>query len=324
MKNKINIAYDLGLDQSMYCVPDKDLQCIKDNFPVNLKLVNTPLTEKIWEEAEIYWGNRIDHLIIDKMKNLRWIHFGSVGINRINNLQRKDLIITSSKGLVTSAMTTNIISLIGLFSRNLQVFFNREKEKPNSRKKFEKYFHSLKNFDEIHVLIIGLGNIGISLAKNLTLLGAKVDGISKKEKNLKFINKQFSLNKIKNKLYKYDFVISLLPENNSTIDILNYDFFKSLSKNTIFINAGRGSTCKESDLLKSLDEGFPKFAILDVLKNEPLSIEKEIYKHPKTFITPHIFAFSPSYWPKEVELFKYNLKIYLKKDFRRMKNIEIF
>ena len=42
---------------------------------------------------------------------------------------------------------------------------------------------ALKNFDEIHVLIIGLGNIGISLAKNLTLLGAKVDGISKKEKN---------------------------------------------------------------------------------------------------------------------------------------------
>ena len=127
----------------MYCVtPIKESKKFIKGiiYPVNLKLVNTPLTEKIWEEAEIYWGNRIDHLIIDKMKNLRWIHFGSVGINRINNIQRKDLIITSSKGLVTSAMTTNIISLIGLFSRNLQVFFNREKKSQTLEKNLKNTF----------------------------------------------------------------------------------------------------------------------------------------------------------------------------------------
>ena len=58
-----------------------------------------------------------------------------------------------------------------------------------------------------------------------------------------------------------------------------------------------------------------------MLLKEPLSTDK-IYKHPKTFITPHIFAFSPSYWPLEVKLFEQNLTKYLQKNYLRMKNIE--
>ena len=322
MDNLLNIAYDLGLKQSMYCIPKASILDIKENFPVNLRLVNTENTEKTWELAEIYWGNRIEPDMIEKMPKLKWIHFGSVGVNRINNLKRKDLIITSSKGLVNSAMSSNIISLIGCFSRNLNVFFNNETKMPKSRDEFEKYFDSLKNFDELQVLILGLGNIGQYLAKKLYSLGVKVDAVSRKKKNLQYINKELSFSEIYNRLNKYDFVISLLPENNSTKNILNYDFFSNLSENSIFLNAGRGSTCVEKDLIYCLDQGNPKLVILDVLQNEPLSAESEIFKHPKTFLTPHIFAFSPSYWPKEINLFKKNLTFYLKNNFNRMENLE--
>ena len=33
-------------------------------------------------KAEIYWGNRITEEIITNMPNLKWIHFGSVGVER--------------------------------------------------------------------------------------------------------------------------------------------------------------------------------------------------------------------------------------------------
>ena len=139
-----------------------------------------------------------------------------------------------------------------------------------------------------------------------------------------FINNEFKFNEIKKELINYDFVISLLPENKSTKDLLNYDFFQSFSENSIFINAGRGETCLEKDLIKSLDSGKPKLAILDVIKNEPLSTEDKIYTHPRTFITPHIFAFSPSYWPLEIKLFKQNLTFFLENNPKKMKNIVEF
>ncbi|MDC3232425.1 NAD(P)-binding domain-containing protein [Prochlorococcus sp. AH-716-A09] len=322
MINKIKIAYDLGLNQSMYSVPKGVIQNLENNYPVKFKLINTPTTQKIYSDAEIFWGNRIDLNMANQMSKLKWIHFGSVGINRLNNFQRNNLIITSSKGLVSSAMSTNIISLIGIFSRNLNKFFQVENERPKSRDDFENYFHDLKNFDELKILILGLGDIGKFLAKNLYQLGAKVHGVSLTKKNLSFIEKELDFCESKQNLHKYDFVVSLLPENSSTKNILDFDFFSKLSKDSIFINAGRGSTCLEKDLIKSLDLGSPKTAILDVVQNEPLAIIDDIYNHPKTFVTPHIFAFSPSYWPLEINLFEENLENYLNDNYLNMKNIE--
>lgn len=322
MERRVKVAYDLGLSQSMYRLPKGTKEILEVEYPVKLNLVNTPKVQKISEDAEIYWGNRIEESMLLKMPKLKWIHFGSVGTNRINNTNNKELIVTSSKGLVTSAMTSNIISLIGIFSRNLDVFFNKSNFRPNSRDDFEKYFKNLKNFDELNILIIGLGNIGQSLAQKLNLLGAKVDGISRFKKRFSYINREFEFAKIRSHLKNYDFVVSLLPENKETINIFDYKFFSNLSKNAIFINAGRGKTLIEQDLLKALDCGYLRLAILDVLQKEPLSTESSIFKHPKTFLTPHIFAFSPSYWPLEIELFKKNLNFYLNKDFKKMINLE--
>tara|TARA_Y100000589_G_C27193437_1_gene645755 strand:+ start:1896 stop:2876 length:981 start_codon:yes stop_codon:yes gene_type:complete len=320
--NKIKIAYDLGLNQSMYSVPNGVIQNLENNYPVKFKLINTPSTQKIYHDAEIFWGNRIDLNMANEMSKLKWIHFGSVGINRLNDFKRNNLIITSSRGLVSSAMSTNIISLIGIYSRNLDKFFQEESERPKSREDFECYFNNLKNFDELKILILGLGDIGKFLAKNLYQLGAKVHGVSLSKKNLNFLEKELDFHESKKKLHQYDFIISLLPDNPSTKNILDYDFFSKLSKDSIFINAGRGSTCLEKDLIKSLDLGSPKKAILDVIQNEPLAINDEIYQHSKTFVTPHIFAFSPSYWPLEINLFEENLKKYINANYFNMKNIE--
>ena len=142
MIEKRKIAYDLGLNQSMYCVPEGVIRKLEDKYPVEFKLINVPGSEKIDQDAEIYWGNRISHEMLEKMPNLKWVHFGSVGINRLKNLGKSDILITSSKGLVTSAMTTNIISLIGIFARKLDIFFQNEATRPKSRDDFEKYFNS--------------------------------------------------------------------------------------------------------------------------------------------------------------------------------------
>ena len=79
MIHKINVVYDLGLKQSMYSVPKGVIEDLENNYPVKFKLINTPSTQKIYSDAEVYWGNRIDKNMANSMPKLRWIHFGSVG-----------------------------------------------------------------------------------------------------------------------------------------------------------------------------------------------------------------------------------------------------
>ncbi len=315
------VAYDLALDQSMYRVPDKVLKEIKEEFDVEFDPVNCPNKRKFNPNAEIYWGNRIEENMLILMPNLKWVHFGSVGINRLRNYQKNNLIISSSKGLVTDSMVTHIISLIGIFSRKIDIFFLK-KNKPPTRDDYDLHFQDLKNFNELKILILGLGNIGSNLSEKLFYLGCHVDSFARTKRQNIFVSKQFlSLNSI-DKLNQYDFVISLLPENKETVNIINKEFLKRLNPNAIFINMGRGTTVVEDHLLEALDNNDLKMAILDVTAKEPIPLDSDIYKNPKVFFTPHIASFSPSYWDRQKKIFKHNLKCYLENKIKNMINLE--
>ena len=315
------VAYDLALDQSMYRVPDNVLKEIKEEFNVEFDPVNCPNKRKFNPNAEIYWGNRIEESMLVSMPNLKWVHFGSVGINRLRNYQKSNLIISSSKGLVTDSMVTHIISLIGIFSRKIDMFFEK-KNKPPTRDDYDMYFQDLKNYNELKILILGLGEIGSNLSEKLFYLGCHVDSFARTKRQNRFVSKQFlSLNSI-DRLNQYDFVISLLPENKETINIINKEFLKKLNPNSIFINMGRGTTVVENDLVEALDKNVLKMAILDVTAKEPIPFDSDIYKNPKIFFTPHIASFSPSYWNKQKKIFAYNLKCFFENKIKNMINLE--
>ena len=315
------VAYDLCLNQSMYRVPRKIVRELERDFSIKLDPVNCPDKKKLNPLAEIYWGNRIELNMMNEMPNLKWVHFGSVGVDRLNNYTKKDILITSSKGLVTESIVTHVISLIGLFSRRIDVFFDNL-GRPFNRNDYEKYFNNLKNFNELNILIMGLGDIGSVLAEKLFFLNSKVDGVSRSKSENKFVLNQYNLKECLEHLHKYDFIVSLLPENNETKNFVNYDFFKKLSRNSIFLNVGRGSTVVEDDLLKALNNKILRKAILDVTTIEPLSKDSLIYKNKNIFLTPHIAAFSPTYWELEEKLFRYNLKCYQNNEISKMKNLE--
>ena len=53
---------------------------------------------------------------------------------------------------------------------------------------------------------------------------------------------------------------------------------------------GRGKTVKEPALIKALDDGRVRKAILDVFSSEPLSSDSLLWSKPNVVITPHISA----------------------------------
>ena len=318
---KYSLACDLALNSPMYSVPKDIKKKLENKFPLEISFVNCPELPKYNPNASIYWGNRIEPEMLLKMPKLKWVHFGSVGINRLNKRldNNDDLIITSSRGTVNSSMITNIITLTGLFIRRLDIFFNT-KDKPFTRTDYDLYFDQIKDFNGLNVLIIGLGNIGKELSKKFYDLGSVVDSLTNNIEKLSYINKNFSSLKNIDDLKKYDVIISLLPEKKDNNNFFNASFFSKTSNELIFLNFGRGSVLNEDDLLKSIDKGSPKFAILDVTKVEPLPSDSKLFKHPSIFLTPHIAAFSPAYWEKEYNLFSHNLDKFISREYNSMLN----
>ena len=83
-KNTIYIGYDLHLNLKLYNLPKKLKKSIQ-SLSSRISLVKIKgSNDKFLKDIEIYFGNRINDEIINNSPRLKWIHFGSIGIDRIN------------------------------------------------------------------------------------------------------------------------------------------------------------------------------------------------------------------------------------------------
>lgn len=83
------------------------------------------------------------------------------------------------------------------------------------------------------------------------------------------------------------YLVVLLPLNADTHHIINQQSLAWCRPDATLINVGRGGHVDELALLKALDEGIIKQAVLDVFTEEPLPAGHPFWQHPKITLTPH-------------------------------------
>ena len=112
-------------------------------------------------------------------------------------------------------------------------------------------------------------------------------------------------------LNKYDFILNAAPLTYKTKSLIDYNFFKKMKKNSIFINVSRGKLLKTNDLLKN--NIYKKFRGigLDVTEPEPLVEGHLLYSATNVLITPHIAGLSDNNRKRGFNLIKLNIHKYL-------------
>lgn len=90
-------------------------------------------------------------------------------------------------------------------------------------------------------------------------------------------------------LFERSFVVSNhLANNAQTVGMLNYDLFRRMRENAVFINTGRGAQVVEEDLVRILRERPDLTALLDVTYPEPPVEGHPFYTLPNCLLSPHI------------------------------------
>ena len=90
-------------------------------------------------------------------------------------------------------------------------------------------------------------------------------------------------------LFERAFVVSNhLANNEQTKGMLNYELFRRMRENAVFINTGRGEQVVEEDLIRILKERPDLTALLDVTYPEPPVEGHPFYILSNCLLTPHI------------------------------------
>jgi len=139
--------------------------------------------------------------------------------------------------------------------------------------------------------LIGFGRIGQNFAKIAEALGMNILAFDE------YQNKDFESDTMRyvdlDELLKESDVISLhCPLFESTKGIINKDSIAKMKDGVMIINTSRGPLIVEEDLADALNSGKVAGAALDVLSDEPPSMDNPLITAKNCIITPHI-AWAP-------------------------------
>jgi len=318
-KIKINVGIDNFLDLKMYRIPKYYLNKLKKKYlNVNFQPVNVTGKKNLYKNIDVYWGNRINKEIIKKAKKLKWIHFGSVGVERANDkeVKKRKILVTNSRGTMTDALVSSALAYITCLARNFHRIIKIKNAKNFNRKYYDNFFENISDVTEKNCFIAGMGEVGKKLALVCKVMGMNVNMFDNKAK----FNKK-NKKKLQKIVAKSDFVINLLPFTKETKNIFDKKILSKMKKKSFFINLGRGETVDEKYLIYCLKKNKIAGAGLDVFSKEPLSKKSDFFNLKNVIITPHIAGVSVNYWKKQFNLFDHNLGCFLNNKKKNMKNV---
>ena len=141
---------------------------------------------------------------------------------------------------------------------------------------------------ERKVGVMGLGLIGLAVAKMLRDHGFRVAGWARHAKEIDGIETLHGGDQLAAFLGRSEILVNLVALTPETVGILNRDRFSLLPKGAAVINLARGQHIVDDDLIAALDAGQLSSATLDVYHQEPLPKDSPLWAHPRITVMPHV------------------------------------
>ncbi|WP_102275512.1 D-2-hydroxyacid dehydrogenase [Cytobacillus massiliigabonensis] len=216
--------------------------------------------------------------------NLKWVHSFNAGVNNFLEVEgwKETTLLTRTICSFGERISEYCLSYV---LRDLQ-FHKYFKEKQDQKEWVPK---TPKMVKELTIVIFGTGEIGQAVAKTFHHFGATVYGVSQSGKQKDFFKEVEKPAYAGPLLTLADWVISTLPSTKETYKLFDDELFNNFN-GAAFINVGRGATVDEVALIEGLNIGKIRCAVLDVLTNEPLPEDSELWLREDIIITPHISA----------------------------------
>lgn len=137
-------------------------------------------------------------------------------------------------------------------------------------------------------VVVGTGDIGSSIARLFTALGAEVHGVSRSGGGDRAVFASLSrVSELTRLAAEAHWLIVTVPLTTETRGLIGREVL-SACRGAVLINTGRGEVMDESLLPQALDAGWLAGAALDVFDVEPLPPGSPLWDDPRVMISPHM------------------------------------
>ncbi len=229
---------------------------------------------------------RVNAKVFSAASNLKVVGRAGVGVDNIDlaaaNLN--NVTVVNSPYATTQAVAEHVLALLFSLARSIPT----ADETMKSGLWRKKQFMGVEIKDKV-LGIIGMGNIGSSLAQMSKSLGMQVIGYDPLISDADIERRGANPVNIQELYVQSDFISIHVPLNPETRGMINGGSFGAMKRGVRLICTARGGIVDETALLAALESGQVAGAALDVFAKEPPGMSA-LVSHPKVVATPHISA----------------------------------
>ncbi|KAF7138403.1 hypothetical protein RHSIM_Rhsim07G0023600 [Rhododendron simsii] len=264
--------------------------------------------------------------VLRHLPSLRCIVTSSAGIDRIDlsECRRRGIVVANAGAVFSEDVADTAVALlidvlrrvVAADSYGSNVGAAGGKKRRRSRLLLISYTPSLyKNSQTLNsflnlggkrVGIVGLGSIGMEVAKRLEAFGCTISYHSRKEKpsvSFPFYSNVCEL------ATNCDILILCCALNDQTHHMINKEVLLALGKEGVIVNIARGAVIDEKELVRFLVQGDIAGAGLDVFENEP-EVPRELFPLDNVVLSPHRAVFTEESIRDSVDLMLANLEAF--------------
>lgn len=223
---------------------------------------------------------------------IRWVQSFSAGVERcvsIPALRERGILLTNMQRVAGPVMAEHVVAMMLAYARGLHFYipermatrWTRELPAPGR----------MTTLEGKTVLVVGLGGIGVEVAKRAHALGMRVIATrASGREGPPFVSYVGLPDELLKLAAESDFVVNTVPLTPATTRMFDAKFFAAVKPGAFFVNVGRGQSVVQDELIGALRSGRLGGAGLDVTDPEPLPADSPLWQMQNVILTPHVSA----------------------------------
>jgi len=254
-------------------------------------------------DAEILYAWNFPRELVPRAAKLRWAQSMGAGVERlmVPELPRR-VTVTRVAGIFGPWMAEYVLGWCLWLTQRTELFRAQQRER-RWRQVDPLRLHGAT------LCVVGLGDIGRTIARAARGFGMRVVGVSRSGKMVAEAERVHKTRDIRKAVAAADFVALTVPLTDATRGLIGAPELAAMRPSAWLINIARGPVVDEAALLDALRGNRLGGAVLDVFDEEPLPQGHPLWEFGNVVLTPHISG--PSTPGEIAPIFNDNLRRYL-------------
>jgi D-2-hydroxyacid dehydrogenase (NADP+) len=240
--------------------------------------------------------------------HLNWLHTFSAGVDHpiFRGFVDRGVIVTSSSGASAPPIAQTVMMYLLALTRDLPAW-------SRAQATHEWQPHRITELEGMRVGIVGMGPIGLEVARLATAFGMVPIGVRRSVRGDEPCE-TVTFDRLGEVAASVDALVLAVPLTDDTRGVVGAALLASMRPGAFVVNVARGEVVDESALIDALRSGHLGGAALDVTTVEPLASDSPLWDLPNVILTPHSSGASERSNERAIGIFLDNLGRYVAGD----------